>query len=68
MMDAMMQTRSKSEKFTHIFSYQNGAVTKPAGEPGVTFGSVKLPFERGNLFGGAAQGVIHGRTKQSDIG
>ena len=27
MMDAMMQTRSKSEKFTHISSYQNGAVT-----------------------------------------
>ena len=27
MMDAMMQMRSKSEKFTHIFSYQNGAVT-----------------------------------------
>ena len=27
MMDAMMQTRSKSENFTHIFSYQNGAVT-----------------------------------------
>ena len=27
MRDAMMQLRSKSEKFTHIFSYQNGAVT-----------------------------------------
>ena len=27
LMDAMMQSRSKSEKFTHIFSYQNGVVT-----------------------------------------
>ena len=27
MSDAMMQMRSKSEKFTHISSYQNGAVT-----------------------------------------
>ena len=27
MMDVMMQMRSKSEKITHIFSYQNGAVT-----------------------------------------
>ena len=27
MSDAMMQTRSKSEKFTHISSYQNRAVT-----------------------------------------
>ena len=27
MMDAMMQMRSKSEKITHIFSYQNGTVT-----------------------------------------
>ena len=27
MMDAMMQQDSKSEKFTHIFSYQTGAVT-----------------------------------------
>ena len=27
MSDAMMQMSSKSEKFTHIFSYQIGAVT-----------------------------------------
>ena len=27
MSDAMMPMRSKSEKFTHIFSYQSGAVT-----------------------------------------
>ena len=27
MSDAMMQMRCKSEKFTHIFGYQNGAVT-----------------------------------------
>ena len=32
----MMQMRSKSENFTHVFSYQNGAVTQPSGQDGDT--------------------------------
>ena len=45
MSDAMMQMRCKSEKFTHNFSYQFGAVTVPL----VVMVPVDLEVHRGSI-------------------